>query len=104
VARKTLIDRFLKSLKPNAKLADQLGHYDIWDTIVPGLGVRVSAAGCKTFTLTTRYPGSSNPTRRSLGAYGALTLEQARKKHVIGKFRWRMNRNLARWWILKPSF
>jgi integrase len=27
-----------------------------------------------------RYPGSRNPTRRALGVYGELTLEQARKK------------------------
>jgi hypothetical protein len=27
-----------------------------------------------------RYPGSRNPTRRALGVYGELTLEQAREK------------------------
>jgi len=30
--------------------------------------------------LATRYPGSRNPTRRALGGYGELTLEQARVK------------------------
>src|SRR5262249_35123377 len=47
---------------------------------VPGFGVRVSDTGRRTFILVTRFPGSSNPTRRALGEYGALTLEKARGK------------------------
>jgi len=34
----------------------------------------------KTFVLVTRYPGSANPAPRSLGTYGAITLEAARDK------------------------
>jgi integrase len=37
-------------------------------------------SGARTFVLVARYPGSNNPTRRSLGSYGALTLESAREK------------------------
>ena len=33
-----------------------------------------------TFILVARFPGSPHPTRRSLGIYGALSLEQARQK------------------------
>jgi integrase len=40
----------------------------------------VTDKGAKSFMLATRYPGSSNPARRSLGTYGELTLEQARTK------------------------
>ena len=48
---------------------------------MPGLHVRVMATGSRSFVLLTRYPGSSNPTRRALGVYGGdLTLEQARDK------------------------
>src|SRR5262245_55082864 len=53
---------------------------DTWDAVVPGLGVRTSASGRRTFVLMARYPGSSNPTRRALGVYGELSLEQAREK------------------------
>src|SRR5262249_53549508 len=33
-----------------------------------------------TFVLMARFPGNTNPTRRALGVYGELNLEQARKK------------------------
>ena len=36
--------------------------------------------GQRTFVLIARYPGSSNPTRRALGEYPALSLEQARER------------------------
>jgi integrase len=52
----------------------------VYDVAVPGLAVRVMPSGSYSFVLVARYPGSRNPTRRSLGAYGALTLEQARAK------------------------
>jgi integrase len=51
---------------------------DTTDATIPGLGVRVSPKGRKTFVLTARYPGSSNPVRRAIGVYGDITLEQAR--------------------------
>ena len=79
--RINLTDRKLKSLKAaDRKRADNHGHYDTWDAVVPGLGVRTSSSGRKTFVLMTRYPGSSSPTRRALGVYGELTLEKARLK------------------------
>ena len=78
--KRNLTDRTVKSLKRDTKLADKLGHYDVWDAVVPGLGVRTSATGRRTFVLMARYPGSRNPTRRALGVYGELTLEQAREK------------------------
>jgi integrase len=74
--KRTLNDRTLKALKPAPK-GKTLDHMD---ALVPGFGVRVSERGRKTFILVTRYPGSPHPTRRSLGLYGALTLEQAREK------------------------
>jgi integrase len=74
--KRTLNDRTLKALKPAPK-GKTLDHMD---ALVPGFGVRVSETGRKTFVLLTRFPGSRNPTRRSLGIYGALTLEQGRNK------------------------
>lgn len=55
-------------------------RYDVMDAIVPGLGVRVTDKGKRTFVLLARFPGSTNPTRRSLGIYGAMTLETARER------------------------
>ena len=68
-----ITDRLLKSLKPEAD------RYDVMDTAVPGFGVRVSD-GRKSFILLTRYPGSNNPTRRTLGEYDVMSLEEARDK------------------------
>jgi integrase len=48
------------------------------DAVVPGLAIRVTPTGQRTFVLIARYPGSSNPTRRAIGEYGAITLDQAR--------------------------
>ena len=75
MAKRNLTDRTLKALKPAA--AGKL--YDVMDTVVPGFGVRVSDSGRRTFMLVARYPGSSNPARRSIGAYGAITLADARQ-------------------------
>jgi integrase len=74
--RKTLNDRTIKALKP----AEAGKRREIWDALVPGLGIRVTDTNAKSFVLVTRYPGSDNPARRTLGAYGKLTLEQARTK------------------------
>jgi integrase len=74
MAKRTLTDRTLKALKP-AKVGKR---YDVSDSVVPGLAVRVTDSGQRTFVLIARFPGSKNPTRRALGDYGALTLEQAR--------------------------
>src|SRR5262245_52043231 len=76
MARRTLNDRILKALKP----APHGTLYDVADTVVPGFGVRVSDSGRRTLILTTRYPGSRNPTRRALGIYGKIGLAQARAK------------------------
>ena len=75
-ARKVLNDRTLKALKP-AKPGER---YDVRDAATPGLLVRVTDKGTRTFALVARYPGSGNPTRRALGEYGALGLAEARAK------------------------
>ena len=72
--KRTLNDRVIKSLKA-AKLGQR---YEVMDALVPGFGIRVTDKGAKTFILIARYPCSENPTRRALGEYGELTLEQAR--------------------------
>ena len=74
--RKRLSDRTLKSLKP----APTGKRYDVMDADVRGFGVRVTDKGQRSFILVARYPGSDNPTRRTLGEYPTLTLEKARQK------------------------
>jgi len=75
-AKKPLTDRAIQSLK-----APEAGKRRIvWDAIVPGLGVRITDNSAKSFVLVTRYPGSPNPSPRSLGVYGAISLEAARIK------------------------
>ncbi len=79
-AKKYLTDRTLRALRP-AKSGDR---YELWDTKIPGFGVRVGddadkrrpgKAGRVTFVYYGRFPNSPHPTRRTLGLYGAITLE-----------------------------
>jgi integrase len=74
MTKKRLTDRTLKALKTTGE------RYDVMDTDVPSFGVRVTERGRRTFILIARYPGSTNPTRRSVGEYPALSLENARTR------------------------
>src|SRR5215831_7960543 len=77
MARNKLTDRFIASRKnaPEGK------RDDYQDAIVPGLALRVTDRGHKSFVLVARYPlNPKNPTPRSLGDYGAVTLAEARQK------------------------
>ena len=79
-------DRMLKALKPAAAGK----RYEKRDALVPGLLVRVTETGKRTFMLQTRFPGSTQPTRRAIGEYDAVSLDRARKKarewhELIGK-------------------
>jgi integrase len=83
MAKQVLTDRMLAGLKP----AEQGQRRDYMDAVVPGFGVRVTdkadekgRAANRTFILLARFPGSNNPTRRSLGGYPLLSLESARNK------------------------
>jgi integrase len=74
--KKPLTDRAIKSLQPTAEGKRRI----VWDAIVPGLGIRVTDRGVKSFVLVTRYPGADSPAPRSLGIYGGISLEAARNK------------------------
>ena len=75
--RQNLTDRFVNSRKPAA--AGRRDEYG--DGIVPGLALRVTDRGHKSFVLVARYPSNpKNPTRRALGDVGAISLDQARQK------------------------
>ena len=68
-AKKQLTDRSIAALKPAAQGKRDL-HYD---ALVPGLAVRCTDTGAKSFVLVGRFPGSNNPTARALGKVGVLS-------------------------------
>jgi integrase len=76
MAARILTERAVAALKP----APAGKRYDRSDGIVPGLAVRVTDKGSKSFVLVMRYPGATNPTRRALGGVGEITLATAREK------------------------
>jgi len=78
MAKVALTDKFIAS----EKRVPQTGRTDYHDAIVPGLALRVTTTGHRSFVLIARYPSSpkNNPTRRAIGEYGAVTLESAREK------------------------
>jgi integrase len=74
-----LTDRGIRALKPRI----EGGPLEVMDTVCGNLGVRVqgnSVHPVRTFVLIARFPGARNPTRRRLGRYPEITLEQARDK------------------------
>lgn len=77
MARINLTDKFVES----ARRVPTAGRVDYRDALVPGLALRVSSNGHRAFVLTARYPSNpKNPTRRAIGKYGTITLDQARKR------------------------
>lgn len=87
MARVALTDKFIKA-EGRVPVA---GRVDYFDSIVPGLALRVTKKGHRTFVLVARFPARpKNPTRRVLGEYGAITLDAARERarrwlELIGK-------------------
>jgi integrase len=79
--RRKLTDRFLDSLKKKRPAAP----FDVRDTEVPGLRVRVMPSGKCSFVLLARFKNGDDPTRRALGAYPIMSLADARKKAAAWK-------------------
>jgi hypothetical protein len=69
--KKTLTDRFIKSIKRAPKGTRK----QVMDGLVPGFGVRVTDKGVKTYIFQARFPGSAFQARREINA---PTLEKAR--------------------------
>jgi integrase len=77
MAKRYLNDRIVKSKSLKAKPGQRL---ELWDTKLPGFGLRITDKGARSYVLAARYPGSDNPARRLLGGCGELTLKAAREK------------------------
>src|SRR5262245_61769017 len=74
--KKLLTDKSVAALKP----ARAGRRYIIGDIAVPGLGVRVTANGHRTYVLGARFPGSKFFVRREIAEVGTITLAAAREK------------------------
>jgi integrase len=70
-----LTDRFLAGLTVEGGRKDRL----VFDTACPGLGVRVTAKGSRTFLVQWTDPATRRKVREPLGVWGNLTIDQARK-------------------------
>ena len=70
-----LTDRFLTAFKPLPGRKDRIA----FDTECPGLGVRVTAAGTRTFIAQWTDPATKQKRREPLGVWGNITTDQARE-------------------------
>jgi integrase len=70
-----LSERTLAGLKLDAGRKDRL----VFDAACPGLGVRLTARGTRTFIAQWTDPATRQKVREPLGVWGSLTLEQARE-------------------------
>src|SRR5512147_654375 len=70
--KKVLTDRAISALRPRSK------RYAVHDALVPGLAVRVTETGHRSFVLITRFPPDNTPSRQLIGACGSTSLEEAR--------------------------
>jgi integrase len=74
--KRALTDRSLQTLRP-----DPDGRrITVWDALMPGLAVRVSGKGKRTFTVIKRRAGREQLSFVTLGAYPVMTLAEARAK------------------------
>jgi integrase len=76
--KQDLTDRTLRALHA----APEGTRYEVMDTQAPGLGIRVTDSGQRTFVLITRFPGQNQPTRRALGQYVALNDAEEKRRYM----------------------
>ncbi|HUF71199.1 MAG TPA: Arm DNA-binding domain-containing protein, partial [Longimicrobiales bacterium] len=83
--RKPLRRKLTKAVCTAAKYAgDPNGsaarRHVIWDTELKGFGLRVFPSGVKVFVFSYRDPAARRKRLLTLGRFGALTVDQARKQ------------------------
>lgn len=71
------------------RAASGVKRYDLWDSKLPGFGLRIEASGTKTFIVRYRAGGGGRTAPRrflTIGRFGPLTVEEARKgaRAVLG--------------------
>jgi integrase len=70
-----LTDRFLSGLRIESGRKDRL----VFDTACPGLGVRLTAKGTRSFLVQWTDPATRRKVREPIGVWGNLTIDQARE-------------------------
>lgn len=70
-----LTKRFVESLRP----APRGKRLEYWDSVVPNFGARVTDRGKVSWILYLRWPGSRSPTRRKVGNFPAMPIDDARQ-------------------------
>ena len=56
------------------------GRLEVWDTHLPAFGLRITAAGARSWVVALRKPGAAHPSRIKLGEPGSMSLADARTK------------------------
>jgi integrase len=74
-----LTDRFLTALEVEPGRKDRM----VFDSVSPGLGVRVSAKGTRTFICQWTDPATRRKVREPLGVWGNITIDKAREAAQI---------------------
>ena len=69
-----LTDRFLSSFRVDPPRKDRLA----FDSECPGLGVRATTKGTRSFVVQWTDPGTKRKVREPIGVWGSITIEQAR--------------------------
>ncbi len=76
MSSKTFTELGIERMKPPGK--DQ-SRVEIWDKLLPGFGLRISAAGTKTFVLMYRFEGKLR--RMTIGRYDSETFRLDKGAH-----------------------
>jgi integrase len=89
-----LTERFISGFKPEGGAKDRLA----FDTETRGLGVRATVSGTRTFICQWTDRATGRKVREPLGAWGSITLDQARTaaKAILGKVAQGVNPSEAR--------
>ena len=79
--RKRITAAVVENAKPNGD------RYEIWDSAVPGFGLRVGTSGAKSWIVLFRVKGERKQRRETIGRAGVMDLAEAREKAraIIGE-------------------
>jgi integrase len=70
--RKKLTDISIARKPPSS------GRVEIWDTVLPAFGIRISSTGKRTWMVAVRRPGAKHPVRLQVGTMPPMSLAEAR--------------------------
>jgi Arm DNA-binding domain len=75
-----LTDRFLAGLEVEPGRKDRM----VFDSVSPGLGVRVTMKGTRTFICQWTDPATRRKVREPIGVWGNITIDKARRPRRAG--------------------